>query len=129
MQPGPIAIAWVVTAALLFAEHMALWDQPWRLDAPWNYLLGVLTLAVGWAIWGLTARGPISPIDAVANIGAVTTSGAVILACYWWRGRWEKRQKQSTAVEKARQLTQSLIDEGGATHARKPDVRDPSRRN
>ncbi len=129
MQPGPIAIAWIVTASVLIALHIAMWDQPWRLDAPWNYLIGVLTLAVGWAIWGLVASGPISPIDAVANIGAVTTAGGSILACYWLRGRWDKRQKQNETVAQAKRLTQDLIDNGGRQDARQPNLHDPSRRN
>ena len=129
MQPGPIAIGWVLTASLLLAEHIGLWEQPWKIDAPWNYMLGVLTLTVGWIAWGLTARGPISPIDAVANIAAVTSAGVIILICYWARGRWDKRQKQSAIVSKARSLTQAIIDEGTGHAARQPDVHDPSRRN
>lgn len=129
MQPGPIAIGWTIAATLLIAEHLAMWDQPWRLEAPWNYLVGVVTLAAGWAAWGLTAQGPISPVDAVANIGAVTSSGAAILVAYWLRGRWDRHRKQHATVEQARRLTQDLIDNGGATHARKPDLHDPSRRN
>ncbi|HEU5100639.1 MAG TPA: hypothetical protein VFU22_16530 [Roseiflexaceae bacterium] len=95
MQPGPIAIGWLLAAALLLVEHIGLWGQTWRLKNPWTYLVGVLTLAVGWIAWAMTAVGPVTPIDAVANIGAVSSAGAVVLVAYYVRGRLAQRDAQA----------------------------------
>jgi hypothetical protein len=120
MQPVPIVIGWLLAAALLIAEHLGMWNQPWRLRRPWNYLVGVLTLATGWIAWAATAASPVTPIDAVANIGAVSTAGVVILIAYYVRGRLDQRDKQAQQQGELiglargirRDLTQELIDRG-----------------
>lgn len=129
MQPGPIAIGWLIAGALLFAEHMGMWEKPWRLDTPWNYLVGVLTLFVGWIAWGMTASGPITPIDAVANISAVTSAGAIVIICYAVRKRLDHKKEHTKTVQEAKALTQAIIDQGDGYAARQPDLRDPGRRN
>lgn len=130
MQPGSIGIAIAFTAALLFAEHVAMWNQPWRVDAPWNYVIGVLTLALGWVVWGLNATGPVTPIDAVVSVMLISfSSGAVIVLCYAVRGRLERAKKNNVVVTQARSLTQAIIDEGKGHAARESDISDPSRRN
>lgn len=130
MQPGPIALALTFAAALLFAEHMAMWDQPWRIDAPWSYVLGVATLAASWIVWGLSATGPVTPIDAVASIVLISAGGgAVVVVAYAVRGRLDRARKQTAVVTQAKALTQDLIDQGERHAARESDLRDPSRRN
>jgi membrane associated rhomboid family serine protease len=95
MQLGSIALAAAFTAALLFAEHIAMWNQPWRADAPWNYVIGVLTLAAGWLVWGLIATGPIDPLDAAISIALVSFGGgAVIVLCYAVRARLDQGRKK-----------------------------------
>lgn len=130
MQPEAIAIALIITAALLVAEHVALYDQPWHIDEPWNYAVGVATLAAGWIAWGLIADGPVRPIDAAISIVLISFgAGAAIVVCYWFRGRLELAKKNTAVVTKARALTQDLIDKGTGHAAGKSDVHDRSRNN
>lgn len=130
MQPGAIALATAFTAALLFAEHVALYAQPWRVQRPWNYVIGVVTLAAGWAVWGLTADGPVAPIDAAISIMLISFgSGSVVVLSYAVRGRLEQAKKNSDVITKAKILTQDLIDQGERHAARQSDIHDPSRRN
>jgi hypothetical protein len=132
MQPGPITIGWALSAALLIAEHIALWSLPWRLKEPWSYVVGVGTLGVGWIAWALTASGPISPIDAVASVGVICSSGVVILLAYYVRGRLgqtrEAAQQTGEIIGAAKGLTQALID-GGGKHAGQSGLRDRGRSN
>lgn len=130
MQPLAIGIAIAVTAALLLAEHIGMWSQPWRLERPWNYVAGVLTLALGWVIWGLAATDPIAPIDAAVSIILISFgSGAVIVLCYAVRGRLERAKTNSAVIAKAKYLTQDLIDQGDRHVARQSDLHDRSRNN
>lgn len=129
MQPGPIAIGFVIAAALLLTEHVILWSQPWRLTPPWSYIVGVTTLFVGWIAWGMAASGPIAPLDAVANIAVVSSSGSIIVLAYYIRGRIDNARQTDRIVEKAKSLTQAIIDNGGAKHARESDLHDPGSRN
>ena len=129
MQPFSIALALAFTAALLIAEHVVMWDQPWRVERPWNYVIGVGTLAVGWIVWGVTASGPVTPIDAAVSIILISFgSGATVLLCYAVRGRLDRAKKNNSVVAEAERLTQAIID--GERHAaRQPDLHDPRRRN
>lgn len=120
MQPVPIAIGWVIAGALLLLLHVGMWDKPWRLKEPYTYIVGVATLMCGWIAWGITATGPITPIDAVANLIAVSASGSVIAIAYYVRDRLDKRdaraQAQGELLGRARSirthLTQEMIDRG-----------------
>jgi hypothetical protein len=130
MQIGSIALATAFTAALLFAEHIALWAQPWRIHRPWNYVLGVSTLAAGWLVWGVATAGPIAPVDAAISIVLVSFgSGSVVVVCYAVRGRLDQSRRNSNVVAQAERLTQDIIDQGERHAARQSDLHDPSRRN
>lgn len=128
MQPIPIAIGWTIAAALLLVEHVALWAQPWRLDPPWTYVIGVATLFIGWAAWGMTAAGPVSPLDAVVNISLVSTSGAVVALAYYVRDRQARAAGHAAIVQQARAFTQAIIDDGGHRD-QESGLADPGRRN
>ncbi len=120
MQVVPTVLGWLLSAAMLLAEHIGMWDQPWRLREPYTYIVGVATLACGWITWGVTATGPVSPIDAVANICAVSSSGVVVAVAYYVRARLgrhlDRAQQQGEVIGMARgirqSLTQEMIDRG-----------------
>lgn len=127
MQLLPILQGWIVASALLIAEHIALWEQPWRLEAPWNYVVGLGTVLLGCLVWAVTARGPVAPLDAWGSFVLVSTSGGWITLGYYVRGRQGRRKKAQDDAVRAIRLTQELIDAGGQDATRQPELRD--RRN
>lgn len=127
MQWGPIIMGWVIAAPLLLIEHILLWERPRRMRRPGSYILGTLTLGCGWIAWGVAATGPLTPIDAVANIGAVSCSGAVVLLAYAWRASHAQAQRTKDYRAIALALTQEIVDQGGRHDAGQSDLSD--RRN
>lgn len=126
MQIAPILQGWLVSSALLIAEHVGLWQQPWRLDAPWNYIVGLGTVLFGCFVWAVTVQGPVTGVDAWGSFFLIATSGGWVALGYYIRGRLAKQKKHDEKAVKAIRLTQELIDQGGpdgATRATGSDYR------
>src|SRR6185369_5240235 len=91
IQWSPIALGYIVASLGLIAEHIALWRQPWRLDAPWNYIIGVLTILAGCGVWASAVQGHIAPDEALIAFAIIAVgSGAWIALAYYIRDRQER---------------------------------------
>lgn len=73
MQLAPLLIAWTFTSAMLVAEHIGLWQQPWRAEKPYTYIIGIATLLLGDLIWAAQIPQPIPATDAVIAFGITHT--------------------------------------------------------
>jgi hypothetical protein len=104
---GNVALGWIVSSLGLGLEHLALWDQPWRLAEPWDHVVGVLTLLGGCAVWAWrqTLIGPIDPWLAVFAFGLISTSGLWIAVAYWLRRGFKFIQRNG---ERHRALAREL---------------------
>jgi hypothetical protein len=127
MQLLPTLMGWTISSALLIAEHVLLWGQPWRLTRPWNYVIGLGTVLFGCFVWALTARGPVSTFEAFWSFACISASGGWIMLAYYIRDRLAQRSEATRNAWRGLRLTQDLIDAGGPDAARQPDVHD--RRN
>ena len=121
IQWFPILLGWLIASLGLIAEHVALWRQPWRLDAPWNYVIGVLTILCGCAMWAGTVQGHIAPDEAWVAYAIISVgSGAWIALAYYIRGRLERGQKQAQkrgeVVGSARGMIAELENTHDGTH-------------
>lgn len=124
----PIAFGYIVASLGLIAEHVALWRQPWRLDAPWNYIIGVLTILCGCGVWAMAVRGPIQPDEAWIAFALIAAgSGAWVALAYYVRDRQARARnaaiRRGEVVGGARGLISELLEgDADATH-------DPRRHN
>ena len=82
-------IAGLLGGALLVAEHVALWHEPWRLRRPAAYTLGIATLGTVFAWWCHRHQHRHAQ-EALAAWGVIATlGGAATWVAYWLRGRLE----------------------------------------
>lgn len=106
-----IAVICAIGAALsLLAEHLALWDAPWRLSRPASYVLGVATLLIWFAVWAI-AQGELNALAALCTITGA--GGGTVIIAYWVRGRLDEIRTRSRAAGAASVLSQDAIDRGG----------------
>jgi hypothetical protein len=68
--------------ALLLLEHLALWDEPFRLNRAQAYALGTVTLGACFTWWALRAR---MPSAAVAWWLIAALGGTPVMVAYWVR--------------------------------------------
>lgn len=106
---GPILIASLLAVALLIAEHVTLWNRPWRLTRIASYAVGTATLFTGFVLWAALENGPIDPWHAVIAVLVIDLSGgAAIITAYWFRN---KLQERDAVTAKARNLWVEAINE------------------
>lgn len=81
---GDAALAGGAASLALIAEHIGLWDPPYRLPPPANYAAGTFTLGMTFLVWALRHRQQ-QALEAwlAAAIIASMGGGTVILAYYW----------------------------------------------
>jgi hypothetical protein len=115
MHFEPIAIGYIVAAVALVAEHVLLWPMSWRIERPWTYVMGVLTLLFGCFVWARIVRRPVDPMDALTAFALICTSGKWVIAAYWFRDRDAKRKQAAELTGKAIALAQDLIGGQDAT--------------
>ncbi len=125
----PIALGYIVASLALVTEHIVLWEQPWRIEAPWNYVMGVLTILLGYGVWALALGTPIPPDEAWVAAALIASSGKWIVAAYWLRGRAQRKvdearangQRQGEIVGGAKGLIADLLegDADGTHHSRR----------
>lgn len=130
---GELGLCIVGCSLTLLAEHIGLWNTPWRLSPPASYAIGVGTLAGWYALWCVLMGDYL--IFAVAFLFLAAGSGAWIVLAYWLRERLDILKQRSRNAGRAESnppaiapfapyLTQDPIDRGGA-HGPYP----PERRN
>lgn len=79
-----LLMAAVTVAALIVAEHIALWRAPWRLEPPASYIVGMATVGLGMILWGLA----VGQVDAAFAFWILTSAaGMADVGAYWVRGR------------------------------------------
>lgn len=125
IQWFPILLGWLVASLGLIAEHIALWGQPWRLEVPWSYIVGVLTITAGCAVWAAAHTGGPSADEAFIAFCAIAWgSGGWIALAYYIRGRMERAKK---AAEKRGEVVGSA--RGMIAELERDGTHDPSRHN
>lgn len=108
---GNIVVATVLTGLALFAEHVALWERPWRLTRPAAYVVGVTTLLLGSGVWAWqqSRLGPIDPWLATFAFAIISGgSGLGILIAYWVRGVRSVIERNG----KTKQQISEVLDDG-----------------
>jgi hypothetical protein len=91
LDPAPLVEGAAVTAALLLAEHLALWQARGRLPLPARYTLGTLALLAGLA-HTCHRRGDTRPAVEAAAIAAC--GGSVVIAAHLVRAwRWKQQER------------------------------------
>jgi len=110
---GNVALGWLVASLALIAEHMALWELPWRLSEPANYVIGMLTVLGGCAVWGWrqAQSGPIDPWLAVIAFGIIASSGGWIVLAYGLRGRLTIKRARETAIQQRKNAIAGALDD------------------
>lgn len=111
---GNVALGWLVASLALIAEHLALWDQPWRLSEPVNYIVGVLTILGGCAVWAWrqAQSGPIDPWLALIAFGLIAVgSGGWIVLAYGLRGRLTLIRARETRVQQRKAEIVGALDD------------------
>jgi hypothetical protein len=113
----PIFIGWLAASLALIAEHIALLRQPWQLTPPATYIVGVLTILGGCAIWALIEPASVEPLLALLAFAVISMgSGAWVLLLYWLDERSARARTQAARtaeiVGAAKGLTQEIIDRG-----------------
>lgn len=115
-------------AATLIAQHIALWNHPWRLNPPIPYALGTLTLAFWFSVF-CWLIGPQYLLFGVAFLLMAGIAGGAVIIAYWIRGRLDILKGRSRAAGRAEAVTnpytQDIIDRGGN---RGPDSPEPAYR-
>ena len=111
---GNVALGWMVASLALIAEHVVLWEQPWRLSEPVNYIVGVLTILAGCTIWAWrqAQTGAVDPwLAVIAFVFIAVGSGAWIVLAYGLRGRLRLKQDKDRRIGKIRANTAEALDD------------------
>jgi len=111
MQIEPLVIGWLVGSALLGAEHVLLFNHPWKVDKPWSYVIGLGTVLLACLVWARAYTGLIAPTDAVIAFGIVSTSGGWVILGYAIRDRIARHRQSMRLAEEARARASELIGE------------------
>ena len=108
-----VALGWIVASLALALEHIALWEQPWRLAEPVNYIVGVLTILAGCAVWAWRQAQveDVSPWLALIAFGLIASSGGWVILGYGLRGRLAIRKKNTEAVQTKRAAIAGALDD------------------
>ncbi len=108
-----VALGWLVASLALALEHIGLWEQPWRLSEPINYIVGVLTILGGCAVWAWrqAQTGTIDPWLALIAFGMITTSGGWVIVGYWVRGRLTITRKRETHIQGQTAAIAGVLDD------------------
>jgi len=81
-----------VTAGVLLIEHLALWHVPYRIPRPLAYVLGVITLGIGFTGWGFRRY----PLAVIAWWIIAACGGCVVTLAYWIR--WVQAETDRLAL-------------------------------
>lgn len=74
------------SAAMLLAEHMALWDEPQRLPPPAGYIIGTLTWwGIGMGMWAARNREQRAATAWLAGGVVVVVSGGAVCTAHYLR--------------------------------------------
>lgn len=108
-----VALGWIVASLALALEHIGLWDQPWRLAEPVNYIVGVLTILAGCAVWAWrqAQTGAIDPWLALIAFGIIATSGGWVILGYWVRGRLTFKRKTAEHIQSKKHAIAGVLDD------------------
>jgi len=110
---GNVALGWLVASLALIAEHIALWEMPWRLSEPANYVVGMLTVLGGCAVWAWrqAQAEPIDPWLAVIAFGIIASSGGWIVLAYGLRGRLTLKRARDKAISQRKSDIAGALDD------------------
>lgn len=115
-QLEPIILGWIVSSVLLGIQHVLLWKRPWKIDPPWNYVLGVGTILAGCGVWAITLGSVlVRPADAVGAFALISSSGLWVIFGYWLRARLARKHQAGKKARAGLALTQEIIDAAGET--------------
>mgnify|MGYP001592537587 FL=1 len=120
-----VALAWLATFASVQAMHAYFRHLDFRV----RYVLGTIAICGGCTAAGIALENVLLAVVP----WVLASAGATIIVNYAAEERRAKEQRaarqEGEIVGMTRSLTQELIDNGGASHARKSDIHDPGRRN
>ena len=111
---GNVALGWLIASMALVLEHISLWHQPWRLAEPFNYIVGVLTILAGCAVWAWrqAQTGDINPWLALIAFGIIAIgSGGWIMLAYWLRGRLALTKARDAHVSDRKRAIAGALDD------------------
>jgi hypothetical protein len=106
-----VTLGWIVASLALVLEHIGLWEQPWRLAEPFNYIAGVLTILVGCAVWAWRQDGPIDPWLALIAFCLIATSGGWVVLGYGLRGRLALKKKNDAHIQSKKNAIAGVLDD------------------